>query len=74
MDDPRPFSVRLIGPPHDQYKYINLDLCISKAHVLKLQLVFLVLFMVTQYASCVHEAVLVFQQTTNGYEKNSQAQ
>lgn len=74
MDDPRPFSVRLIGPPHDQYIYINLDLCVSKAHVLKLQLVFLVLFMVTQYASCVHEAVLVFQQTTNGYEKNSQAQ
>lgn len=46
MDDPRSSSVRPIGALHHQYKCINVHLCVSKLHVLKLQLIFLVLIRV----------------------------
>jgi hypothetical protein len=75
MDDLRSFTVRLIGLPHDQYKCINLDLCVPKVHVLKLQLVFLVLFMVTLASSVrIRRTRGSACVSTNGCEKNSQTQ
>jgi hypothetical protein len=69
MDDPRFFSVRLIGLPHDWYKCIIVDLCVSVVHVLKLQLVSLVVYGVTLASSIrfwrvyCSLKILSFQQT-----------
>ena len=75
MDDPRSFSVRLVGLPLYQYKCIIVDLCVSKVHVLKLQLVFLVLSSVAFASSvrirCPWASAGV---SANGYEKDSQIQ
>jgi hypothetical protein len=78
MDDPHFFSVCLIGLLYNQYKCIIVDLCVSKAHVLKLQLVFLVLYEVTLETSvhfrCTymcHFQVPLFQQTGTGRTRRS---